>query len=382
LAWIESHTILIRHRKIIELARELRLRRSYIMGHLHALWHAALEQAEDGDLSQWSDELIAEMSDYPGSAPQYVRLLQKYGFLDNKIIHDWLDYSGKYLETKYRSSNPQKIIDIWAKHNIEYGKAFGRQVKPGWALLRKSILDRDNNLCHYCKQPSDFMEVDHVIPVENGGTDEPTNLVACCRSCNRKKGVKPYQSQTKASPPNLTLPNLTNNNITSPKSYPQLQPSVPEKTEQTQPPQPQKVIFSNSLNTLKPKDKPKHYLTEQLFDVLWQLYPRKIGKTAAFKRCLSQIGNEIDYKDAIKATKNYLASTRGVKIEFIKHCSSFFNEFWKDWINYTENKNTLNSAPTVYYNPEPKIELTEEQRKEQSLKFQQLIGSLGGKVKI
>src|SRR5688572_14781060 len=105
MAWIKSHTVLIRHRKLVELARELRLRRSYTMGHLHSLWHTALEQQDDGDLSSWSDELIAESSDFPGDAPQWVRLCQKYRWLDDKLIHDWPDYAGAYLISKYSGSN-------------------------------------------------------------------------------------------------------------------------------------------------------------------------------------------------------------------------------------------------------------------------------------
>jgi len=116
MAWTESHTVLIRHRKLVELAAALRIRPSYAIGHLHALWHVALEQQEDGDLSAWSDEFIAIASDYPGDAPQYVRLLQKHRWLDGKLIHDWLDYAGRYLEFKYRTRNPKKLDEIKAKH--------------------------------------------------------------------------------------------------------------------------------------------------------------------------------------------------------------------------------------------------------------------------
>lgn len=114
--WTESHTVLIRHRKVVELATALRIRPSHAIGHLHALWHAALEQQEDGDLSAWSDEFIAQASDYPGDAPQYVRLLQKHRWLDDKLIHDWLDYAGRYLEAKYKTSNPKRLSEIRAKH--------------------------------------------------------------------------------------------------------------------------------------------------------------------------------------------------------------------------------------------------------------------------
>jgi hypothetical protein len=92
------------------------------MGHLHALWHAALEQQEDGDLSSWSDEFIAESSCYTGDATQYVSLLRKYKWLtDAKLLHDWLDYIGLYLIKKYSTSNRDRLVKIWAKHGRTYG---------------------------------------------------------------------------------------------------------------------------------------------------------------------------------------------------------------------------------------------------------------------
>lgn len=110
----------MRHSKVIGLAKALRIRRSYLIGHLHALWHAALEQREDGDLSQWSDETIAGHSDYPGNAPQYVQLLLDHGFLrENRLLHDWFDYAGRYLKRKYETSNPEKLAEIMIKHGLE-----------------------------------------------------------------------------------------------------------------------------------------------------------------------------------------------------------------------------------------------------------------------
>lgn len=118
MAWIESHTVLIRHRKLTELARELRLKPVYVMGHLHALWHTALEQQEDGDLSSWSDSYIAQASAYESDAPRWVSLLQKHGWLNGKLIHDWLDYAGRYLKSKYRVSDPEKLNKMFAIHQV------------------------------------------------------------------------------------------------------------------------------------------------------------------------------------------------------------------------------------------------------------------------
>jgi len=125
MAWIESHTHTVRHRKVANLARELRCRRSHAMGHLHSLWHVALEQQEDGDLSSWSDEFIAESADYSGDAPKFVRLLQQHGSLDDRKIHDWLDYAGAFLISKYggggNSRGKTRLAAIWSRHGREYG---------------------------------------------------------------------------------------------------------------------------------------------------------------------------------------------------------------------------------------------------------------------
>jgi len=138
--WIESHTVLMRHRKVAELARGLRIRRAHAMGHLHALWHAALEQQDDGNLSEWSDEFVAEMSDVSIDAPQYVRLLQKTGFLGYKdesgtaiekrsrLIHDWTHYAGPYLINKYASGNRQRLVSIWDMHGRIYGERKSRNL--------------------------------------------------------------------------------------------------------------------------------------------------------------------------------------------------------------------------------------------------------------
>lgn len=122
MAWIESHTVLSRHRKVKETARALRIRPAYLIGHLHLLWHAALEQAEDGDLTRWTDEFIAESADYPGDAPQFVQLLRDHGWLDGRLLHDWTDYAGKYLIGKYAKDNRDRLVEIWAKHGKKYGK--------------------------------------------------------------------------------------------------------------------------------------------------------------------------------------------------------------------------------------------------------------------
>ncbi len=56
---------------------------------------------------------------------------------------------------------------------------------------RFTILKRDNFTCRYCgrKIPEVILEIDHIVPVSKGGTNELNNLITSCRDCNRGKGA-------------------------------------------------------------------------------------------------------------------------------------------------------------------------------------------------
>ena len=58
------------------------------------------------------------------------------------------------------------------------------------SLSRKNILMRDRYTCQYCHRtlPSAELTLDHVIPRSRSGESAWENLVACCHSCNNKKG--------------------------------------------------------------------------------------------------------------------------------------------------------------------------------------------------
>lgn len=60
---------------------------------------------------------------------------------------------------------------------------------------RKAIFMRDGNICQYCGSnlSKNNCTIDHVFPLSRGGTHTWRNVVACCESCNMKKGNKTYQ---------------------------------------------------------------------------------------------------------------------------------------------------------------------------------------------
>lgn len=58
------------------------------------------------------------------------------------------------------------------------------------ALSRKNILMRDRYTCQYCGKvmQSGELTLDHVMPRSRAGETTWENLVACCHTCNNRKG--------------------------------------------------------------------------------------------------------------------------------------------------------------------------------------------------
>ena len=56
---------------------------------------------------------------------------------------------------------------------------------------REKIYKKTNGKCAYCgcTLPYEKMQIDHVIPLNLGGSDTEENMLAACRSCNHRKGT-------------------------------------------------------------------------------------------------------------------------------------------------------------------------------------------------
>ena len=65
---------------------------------------------------------------------------------------------------------------------------------------RFEVFKRDKFTCQYCGKhpPEVILEVDHITPVAEGGTNEEANLITSCRDCNRGKAAVPLSVAPKS----------------------------------------------------------------------------------------------------------------------------------------------------------------------------------------
>lgn len=124
MAWIESHTNLARHPKLIALRKKMRWSKFESVGFLHCLWHTVLEYAPNGVISALSPEVVAEslgmelavyQQAFDAMLDVEVELLERRG-KEVVLVHDWLDYAGRYLrDTKFKR-RPDVYQEICALH--------------------------------------------------------------------------------------------------------------------------------------------------------------------------------------------------------------------------------------------------------------------------
>lgn len=103
----------------------------------------------------------------------------------------------KYYETKkqWRDANPDKTKEYRKRYddaNKEklFIRAHKRRTTPGdWNPQAIRELKESYGFCVYCGKKKK-LTIDHVVPIDRGGTNDMDNLVPACKSCNSRKNTK------------------------------------------------------------------------------------------------------------------------------------------------------------------------------------------------
>lgn len=179
MAWIELHQSLPTHRKTIECAAMLDISLPQMIGHLCCFWLWALDNSNDGVLSQLRNATVALASRWQGDPDEFVNALIATNFLEkdgeNLIIHDWYDYAGRLLEQREANRERQRRY---------------REKKKSDSENSNSDVTVTNTLCNGATVPNRTIP-NHTIPnlkkeeqeilavlqsVKNYPYDEPTDL--------------------------------------------------------------------------------------------------------------------------------------------------------------------------------------------------------------
>jgi hypothetical protein len=140
------------------------------MTRLETLWRRLGHPPGANQLRRWGNISLSPFERIWGGVPQACRQLARY-------------HAGTITRTQLLAGIPEADRPP---------RRYRPTIKPS---LRWSILERDHQRCTVCGRAANIhtgvsLEIDHILPVSKGGSDDPSNLRTLCKDCNRGKGAK------------------------------------------------------------------------------------------------------------------------------------------------------------------------------------------------
>lgn len=112
MAWIESHQELVNHPKAKRFKRKLNVSEHEAVGILHYFWWWALDFAQDGDITDFTPDDVADGCRYNGDSKLFLESLIESGFVDEVegrlMLHEWMQYGGKLIAWRVSNAEKQK----------------------------------------------------------------------------------------------------------------------------------------------------------------------------------------------------------------------------------------------------------------------------------
>lgn len=59
-----------------------------------------------------------------------------------------------------------------------------------WSVTKSAVIKRNGFVCRLCRNSGWGMEIDHIVPVSLGGTDDLENLRVLCRTCHAEETLR------------------------------------------------------------------------------------------------------------------------------------------------------------------------------------------------
>lgn len=109
----------------------------------------------------------------------------------DRALHGWsLHADGRF----YHHEVVALALRAWTRHHrLRHAAKRLRRPKrirgSRWAKIRARILERDGHACVKCSAKSP-LEIDHIMPLAEGGDHLDSNLRVLCKPCNGRKSYR------------------------------------------------------------------------------------------------------------------------------------------------------------------------------------------------
>ena len=354
--WIKAHASLARHPKTKRMARMLGISDAMAVGPLFVLWWWAMEYAQDGDLSDFTDEEIASAAGWDGDPSSFVSALVECGgrgsgFLDRTedgglILHEWDEHCGETFDKRDREA--RRLREYRARRKAPPHEPSANDVRTQDSDVRVQDEDvRAHVRTPYVRgerrgeekrgEEKRGEETSPPYPPHAGGSVEGPSGED--RSCEEGSEV---QSAPAEKPPfgGGARPQDGNGATGTGAALSLLPPggTALEDTPDIAPPVAEAGVgmadgdagdAKTETGPKRPNDGPPG------FRAFWAVYPRKVQKGPALKAWLALSRQGVPFEDIAEAAREYAKASqaKGTPPDRILHPATFLHEDrWRDWL--------------------------------------------------
>lgn len=159
-AWIEFHpAVIVRLQKFSDLRRALQWSQRETLGFLGEFWGQVGDLREAGDITGWTPAYLCDLLDVSLDPERVWDALVQNVWIDvvgeRALVHDWLQYFGRYLDGKYRRAAPERLMEIWALHGLVYVKPEQSRAEDGPPIPTSPDLTKKRKPSGAAKPPPD-----------------------------------------------------------------------------------------------------------------------------------------------------------------------------------------------------------------------------------
>ena len=137
--------------------------------------------------------------------PRFLNRKGRKGLLAPSLNHR-VETTMTWLNRFRRLSNVESISMERVKFDMQLmqdagisGMGYQQGTLAGYTV-REYLLEKWGRSCAYCGKTEVPLQIEHITPKSNGGTNRVSNLAIACQPCNQKKGSNPVEAFLKAKP--------------------------------------------------------------------------------------------------------------------------------------------------------------------------------------
>lgn len=198
MAWIEVHTNLSDHPKVLRAAKALKMDSDMLVGKLIRLWTWSLENREDGLLSDLDVERLNYLMNYSGKSERLLDALVVNRLLDAQedgryLIHDWDEHVSMLMETRERKREQARLRKQRQRDKKRDTEPVN--VDDSHAAVTRDI-ERDSHACHAVTVPKPYIDdLDPTTTILNARARGEIHRLSTTDTTNCGKDVDNYDRE-------------------------------------------------------------------------------------------------------------------------------------------------------------------------------------------